>query len=232
MGKIAPTQGPQLPGLIFEICMMQKGCGRIYNKLMNSNTGILMDVKTKWEMALNEEIPYDTVQHASKKISKIESGAYQKYFQFKLLHNRIITNEKLHNMGISDTKMCKTCLTEIDTLRNMFLECHTTINLWKQVEFWVKTVTSNSLKLTDFDKIFDFQQKDKTINKIILITKIVIYKNRISGKAHNIMIVKKMLYNELCVKEYELNINDTVEYFIQVWGQYYQNLKETFFPNI
>ena len=130
------------------------------------------------------------------------------------------------------TKMCKTCLTEIDTLRHMFLECHTTINLWKQVEFWVKTVTSNSLKLTDFDKIFGFQQRDKTINRIILITKIVIYKNRISGKAHNIMIVKKMLYNELCVKEYEPNLNDTVEYFIQVWGQYYQNLKETFFPNI
>ena len=63
-----------------------------------------MDVKTKWEMALNEEIPYDTEEHASKEISKIESGAYQKYFQFKLLHSRIITNEKLHNMGISDNQ--------------------------------------------------------------------------------------------------------------------------------
>ena len=107
MEKIAPIQGPQLPRLLFEIGMMQKGCGRIYNKLMNYNTGILIDVKNKWEMALNEEIPYDTIEHAFKGISKIESGAYQKYFQFKLLHSRIITNEKLHNMGISDTKMCK-----------------------------------------------------------------------------------------------------------------------------
>ena len=87
-------------------------------------------------------------------------------------------------------------------------------------------MTSHSLKLTDFDKIFGFQQRDKTINRIILITKIVIYKNRISGKPHHITIVQKMLYNELCVKEYDSNLNDTDEYFIQVWGQFYQNLKE------
>ena len=199
---------------------------------MNYNTSILIDVKNKWEMALNEEIPYDTIEHAFKGISKLESGAYQKYFQFKLLHSRIITNEKLHNMGISDTKMCKNCLTEIDTLRHMFLECHATIDLWKQVEFWVKVVTSKTLKLTDFDKTFGFQQRDTTIDRIILITKIVIYKNSISGKAHNIIIVKKMLYNELCVKEYESDLNDKAEQFIQVWGQYYQNLKDTFFPTI
>ena len=52
-------------------------------------------------------------------------------------------------------------------------------------------VTSKTLKLTDFDKIFGFQQRDTTIDRIILITKIVIYKNSISGKAHNIIIVKK-----------------------------------------
>ena len=114
----------------------------------------------------------------------------------------------------------------------MFLECHATIDLWKQVEFWVKVVTSKTLKLTDFDKIFGFQQRDTTIDRIILITKIVIYKNSISGKAHNIIIVKKMLYNELCVKEYESDLNDKAEQFIQVWGQYYQNLKDTFFPTI
>ena len=40
-----------------------------------------------------------------------------------------------------------------------------------------------------------------------------------------------MLYNELCVKEYDANINDTEEYFMQVWGTYHQNLKLSFFPN-
>ena len=211
--------------------MTQKGCGRIYNKLMSYNTGILIEVKNKWENALNEEIHYDTIEVAFKEISNIESGTYQKYFQFKLLHSRIITNEKLYNMGISTTKICKNCPTEIDTLRHMFLECHSSISLWRQVEQWVKSVTSNSLKLTDFDKNFGHQQKDRIINKLILITKIAIYKSRILDKPHHIIMVKRMLYNELCVKEYDANINDTEEYFMQVWGTYYQNLKLSFFPN-
>ena len=166
--KKTPLQGPQIPRLSFEIGMIQKGCGRVYNKLMNNNTVILIEVKNKWENALNEEVPYNTIEHAFKEISNKESGTYQKYFQFKLLHSRIITNEKLYNMNISSTKMCKTCPTEIGTLRHMFLECHTTTSLWKQVENWAKTVTSSSLKLTDFDKNFGHQQRDKTINKIIL----------------------------------------------------------------
>ena len=33
MGKIALRQGPQLPGLLFEIRMKQKGCGRINIKV-------------------------------------------------------------------------------------------------------------------------------------------------------------------------------------------------------
>ena len=195
----------------------------MYNKLMNYNTGILIEVKNKWENALNEEIPYNIIEYAFKEISNIDSGTYTKYFQFKLLHSRIITNEKLYTMNISSTNMCKTCLTEIDTLRHMFLECHNTIILWNQVENWAKTVTSNSLKLTDFDKNFGHQQRDKTINKIILITKLVIYKKRISDKPHHILKVKRMLYNDLCVKEYESNLNNTVENFVQVWGKIYQN---------
>ena len=41
-------------------------------------------------------------------------------------------------MNISDSNMCKTCRTEIDTLKQAFLEGHTTIDLWKQVEDWAK----------------------------------------------------------------------------------------------
>ena len=106
----------------------------------------------------------------------------------------------------------------------MFLECHTTI-IWKQVENWTKTVTFNSLKLTDFDKFFGHQQRDKTINKIILITKLVIYKNRISDK--HISKVKKMLYNDSCVKEYDSNLNNTDENFGE---EHIKISKNTFFP--
>ena len=37
---------------------------------------------------------------------KEDESAYVKYIQFELLHNHSITNEKLYNMNISETKIC------------------------------------------------------------------------------------------------------------------------------
>ena len=51
MEKQATIQGPRIPRLLYEIGMTQKGCGRVYNKLMNYGTGILIEVKNKWENA-------------------------------------------------------------------------------------------------------------------------------------------------------------------------------------
>ena len=164
MEKKAPIKGPQIARILFEIGMTQKGCGRVYNKLMAFDTGILIEVKNKWENALNEEVSYTIIENSFKEISNIKTGSYQKYFQFKLLHSRIITNEKLFNMNLSCTKMCKTCLMEVDTLKHSFLECLATVRLWKNVEDSSKTVISRSLKITDIEKIFGHLQKDKTIN--------------------------------------------------------------------
>ena len=226
--KVAPIQGPQIPRVLFKIGMTQTGCGRVYNKLMDFDTGILIEVKNKWENTLNEEIPYKTIENAFKEISKIKTGSYQKYFQFKLLHNRIITNETLFIMNLSETKMCKTCLNEVDTLEHSFIECHATVMLWKKVENWANTVISRSLKITDTEKIFGHLQKDKTINKVILATKIIIYKCRIADKVHNITMVKRLIFNELRVEEYDACLNDTILNFAQVWGKIYVNLKNLF----
>ena len=76
MEKKMPLQGPQIPRLLFEIGTIQKGCDRVYNKLMNYNTGILIEVKNKWENALNEEIPYNTIEYAFKEMSNIVSRTY------------------------------------------------------------------------------------------------------------------------------------------------------------
>ena len=83
-------------------------------------------------------------------------------------------------------------------------------------------------KITDIAKIFGHQQKDQTINKIILITKIVIYESRIADKTYHITMVKRMLFNELHVEKYDANLSHTIQKFAQVWGKIYQNLKGTF----
>ena len=142
--------------------------------------------------------------------------------------NRIITNEKLYKMEIADSMMCKTCLTEVDTIKHAFLECSTTVTLWKQVEQWAKLKVENSLKINDIDKIFGHQMKNEVVDKLIMITKIVIYQNRMKNKPHHLMNIKRLLFNELITEEYEANLYQTENRFQQVWGRIYNDLKETF----
>ena len=46
-------------------------------------------------------------------------------------------------MNISETKICETCHTEIDTIKHAFLECSKTVDLWKQVEKMFKNEDFN-----------------------------------------------------------------------------------------
>ena len=106
-------------------------------------------------------------------------------------------------MGISDTKLCKICHQDTDTIKHAFLERHITTNLWFQVENWAKKNISKSIKFTDIDTIFGYQCKKKLINKMIMNRKLVIYCNRKSERKYHINMMKRVLYHELCTEEYE-----------------------------
>ena len=171
---------------------------------------------------------YDIIENAFKQLTKMKTSAYYKYFQFKFLHSRTVTNEKLYKMGISDTKFCKTCGNVIDTMKHAFLECQSSIDIWVKVEQWLRQKICPSLKLSDIDKIFGYQTKNHVINKIILFTKVTIFNNRKDGKNTSLITIKKLLYNELRMEEYEANLNQNEQHFCATWNILFDELSALF----
>ena len=112
----------------------------------------------------------------------MKESVYYKYLQFKLLHNRAITNEKLQIMKISDSNICKVCMAEIETIKHVFIECIHVREIWSQIEKWIKVNICRQCKISDIDKIFGQSSKGDIINKIITATKATIYNNRKTGK--------------------------------------------------
>ena len=104
------SHGPYIPRILFEVGMAEKGCSRIYNKIMAYNGNLLKEIKDKWERTLNDNLTYEIIENAFKKLTKMKTGPYLKYFQFKLIHNRTITREKLCKIGyciITGVRECK-----------------------------------------------------------------------------------------------------------------------------
>ena len=220
--------GPHLPRVLFEIGIVGKGCNRSYNKLMDYNQNILIQVKNKWEETLNEEIKIDTVEKSFNQIPKFEEGAYFKYFQFKLLHNRTVTNVKLHKMKLADNTTCKICQSEPETIKHTFLDCPMVVTLWKHIERWLQNNVEAGIKLDDIDKIFGRNVSETIINKTILCAKIVIYNNRKTGKIHHINEVKRSLYYHLRCVEYHAVLNQREKDFYKIWGRVYNDLKDIY----
>ena len=161
------AHGTYIPRILFEVGMGEKGCSKIYNKLMSYKGNLLKEIQEKWECTLNDHLTYEIVEHAFKNLTKMKTGPYQKYFKFKFLHNRTITRKKLFRMEISDSNICKNCEQEIDTLQHAFLDCYATKELWSQVEQWLKSVFSPHINLTDIDKIFGYQMENEFIDKVV-----------------------------------------------------------------
>ena len=62
---------------------------------------------------------------------------YLKYIQFRTLHNRFSTNEKLLKMHLLQTDLCGSCYKEIDSIEHSFLNCEISRELWSSVRDWI-----------------------------------------------------------------------------------------------
>ena len=89
-------------------------------------------------------------------------------------------------MNISDSNLCKMCMTEIETIKHAFIECKLVKKLWLQVEKWIKENINRFCKISDLEKNFGQRSKEPIIDKIITATKAIIYHNKKTGKKHRI----------------------------------------------
>ena len=58
---------------------------------------------------------------------------YLHSFQYKVLHNILFLNKKLHLSGITESPLCSYCNTSNETPIHLFCECNSTKSLWQQL---------------------------------------------------------------------------------------------------
>ena len=214
--------GPYIPIVLFKIGFNTKGCSKRYNLMLETNQNIIMEIQQKWELILDEEIPYHIVERSFKQIHKMKEGSFTKYLQFKMLHKRIVTNKKLHTMGLSETNNCPYCGQTEETVEHAFIQCATVRNFWNEVERWLRQVIDGSIKISDIEKIMGTGYLENITDKTIIATKKVIYRNRQSGKTYRLAEVKSCLRNQMVLEEYHANIEGTEQLFLHTWENIYQ----------
>ena len=117
------TLGPEVPLILSKIGFMSSGCSNTYKILLESDNFLLETIQNKWSATLNEVICLFRVERVFENLRKVPVNQYTKYILFKLLHARIVTNQKLIDMELKDDPSCPYCNTNFETLVHAFINC-------------------------------------------------------------------------------------------------------------
>ena len=193
--KEVPLQFETLPRnstLNMLVNLNKKGCSRLYSKIKGSNSYILDSIVDKWS-AIN--IDSMSLSRSFSKHHIHYKDTYLKYLQFRTLHHRFYTNEKLLVMGLVQSELCSMCKSEVDSIEHMLLDCQHSRSLRENVSLWIRELGMQDYNLTASRIIIGDLENAIAINSIILHTKKVIYNAKKKEQKPSIVNVKYEVKN-------------------------------------
>ena len=79
----------------------------------------------------NTEIDWSQIYLLSRKVY-VETRT--RAFQFKILHNILYLNQRLHKMGLAESPCCSLCGTSEETTTHLSLNCPIRTDLWQTIQ--------------------------------------------------------------------------------------------------
>ena len=177
-----------------------KGVSCMYSRMKNTSSSVLDTAVDKW--CANSELDFNNfdLSRSFQKHHLIYKDTYLKYIQFRTLHHRFFTNEKLFKMGKKISDLCGFCRSHSDSIEHMFLDCEIVIQLWNEVQEWIQALGMNNYNLSQSKIILGDLENAMSINTIILLTKKVIYNAMKKEQSPHLLNVKnevkKFYYDE------------------------------------
>ena len=182
-----------------------KGVSRMYSRMKESHTHVLDNAVDIWTSKLDVDIESFCLSKSFHFHHSNYKDTYLKYIQFRTLHHRFYTNEKLYKMGIKKSDQCSFCLTKMDSVEHMLIQCPISRNLWGSVRDWIEELGMPNYNITDSKIIIGDLENAVCVNSILLLTKKVIYNAmKKEQKPHIAQVkneVKKFYYEDNIYKE-------------------------------
>ena len=110
--------------------MDKKGVSNLYKTLQGRHYNIVEEACEKWNTKANLSLTPNEMSKSFRRHSTLIDDSYAKYIQFRTLHQRFFTNDRLHKIGIKANNICSMCQIESDSNPHMLLHCQKSKELW------------------------------------------------------------------------------------------------------
>ena len=207
--------GPFRPRYIEILCKDNKGSRRLYDIFLEKITGNIKAEK-KWESALNRNIDWGKVYRS---LHKCTNDSKIIWFQYRILHRILATNNFLYKLKITNDVRCSFCNAETETMIHVFYDCYVIKDLWNRIENWLNLNTDRNFSISLHDVLFLKQEiRFSALNVCIILIKLYIYRKRFQNKIVNIEEVKQSLTSYYETEKFMYKIKDQGVQFKKRWN--------------
>ena len=109
---------------------------------------------------------------------RIASETYVWSFQNRMLNFILFTNDKLFQIGLSDSDRCSFCGTCTEDLYHLFFNRSTVQAFWNRFTVWWSDLGGENLSLSLKDIIIGLLHRTDVLNYLIILGKITIWESR------------------------------------------------------
>ena len=172
-----------------------------------------------WEVMLKR--PNLDMTKQFNRIYKVTNNSKLRSFQFRLLHNAIVFNNKLKISKIKESEYCSNCQLGVEDALHFFVECEHAQILWHQVQKLLETQYHIQDIVIDNHGILFNQivtQDCHVANFLVLITKYHMYAARCKGEKLNINVIRNLLKKYEILELYNAKRNNKVVKHLRKWN--------------
>ena len=206
-------EAPRNSSLNIFLNQSKKGVSRIYSQMKQSNNHILETASQKWSSIVEFDLDSFELGRSFHKHHSIYKDTYLKYIQFRTLHHRFFTNEKLFKMGKKKSNLCCFCQRHVDSIEHMFLLSEISLELWESVESWIRSLGMENYNISTTRIVLGDLDNAHIVNTIILLTKKVIYNAMKKEQRPNFLNVKNETKKFYFEEKYRLYLKGKGNFF-------------------
>ena len=187
---------PYIPKNICFLILNKSGTRGIYNKI--NKIDCEMDFQRKWHSDIDLELNRKSWQQKFRICFKTVQNQALIWFQYRILHRILGTQNNLCKMGISKSSTCLLCDNDNETLYHLFFMCPKSKQLWNELEQLIVIKTGFQISF-DSESIllgYGFQNLySVALNTLIIVSKNYIFSNSRKGLELNIRELLSKLKN-------------------------------------
>ena len=174
----------------------------------------------KWESKLNFIHDEKWWENKYKMIFKLTQDVKIRWFNYRIIHRLLATNEYLHKIGIEDSSTCDFCNDDIENLQHVFWECNLVKPIWVELCNWVNQELDLNISLTLEDVLFG-SDIEKELNNVISLFKSFIYSSKIKQTIPSFRGAKMYFLNYKKIDKFIFKGKSKLKTFEKKWGVFY-----------